>query len=126
MATALWNNMLEPVGRKQVYTNLTYDRTKVHCPTQAQPFIYTHRNSQLSPAPATTTAPAPTTTATLSTTAPPVPSCPDSVPVWVPVVLAISGLLIGWAVTWMVFSRQRKRMLKSMKKDGKDTKETGL
>ncbi|XP_041950493.1 phospholipase B1, membrane-associated-like [Alosa sapidissima] len=126
MATALWNNMLEPVGRKQFYTNLTYDRTKVHCPTEAQPFIFTRQNSQLGPAPATTSAPSETTT--MQFTPAPVSSCPASVPVWVPVVLAITGLLIGWAVTWMVFSRKQKRMLKSMKKEGKDTakKETGL
>ncbi|XP_031438004.1 phospholipase B1, membrane-associated-like [Clupea harengus] len=126
MATALWNNMLEPVGRKHFYTNFTYDRTKIHCPSEAQPFIFTHHNSQPSPVPVTT--PGPTSTPRETTSAPPVPSCPASVPVWVPVVLAITGLLIGWGLTWMVFSRQQRRMLKSMKTEGKDTdkKETGL
>ncbi|KAL2082581.1 hypothetical protein ACEWY4_022399 [Coilia grayii] len=135
MATALWNNMLEPVGRKQFFTNFTYDRTKIRCPSEAQPFIFTRHNSQPSPGPTTT--PAPTTTAvetttTIITTGAPVPLCPVSVPVWVPVILAIIGLLIGWAVTWMVFARRQgrlqRRMKQNMEKQWNNThkKETGL
>ncbi|XP_063078262.1 phospholipase B1, membrane-associated-like [Engraulis encrasicolus] len=110
MATALWNNMLEPVGKKQFFTNFTYDRTKIHCPSEAQPFIFTRHNSQASPGPTptTTTTLAPTTTTAVdATSATPVPLCPPSVPVWVPVILAIIGLLIGWVATWMVFSRRQ-------------------
>uniref|UniRef100_A0A8C6SUK0 Uncharacterized protein n=1 Tax=Neogobius melanostomus TaxID=47308 RepID=A0A8C6SUK0_9GOBI len=34
MAIALWNNMLEPVGRKTAFNDYTYNRSKIHCPTQ--------------------------------------------------------------------------------------------
>ncbi|XP_028460437.1 phospholipase B1, membrane-associated [Perca flavescens] len=81
MAIALWNNMLEPVGRKQNYNNFTYDRSKIHCPSEANPFIFTKINSLPGP-PVTTTSPAPTI---------PVPKCPSSMPVWVPVIVGIRG-----------------------------------
>ncbi|KAA8583045.1 hypothetical protein FQN60_015591, partial [Etheostoma spectabile] len=73
MAIALWNNMLDPVGRKQNYNNFTYDRSKIHCPSEANPFIFAKINSLPSP-PVSTTSPAPTI---------PVPKCPSSMPVWV-------------------------------------------
>ncbi|XP_071007829.1 phospholipase B1, membrane-associated-like [Oncorhynchus clarkii lewisi] len=110
MAIALWNNMLEPVGRKQVYNNFTYDRTKINCPFEDQPFIFTKVNSLPSP-PVTPTSPVPNPG---TTTPNPVAQCDSFMPVWVPVVLGITGLLIGWGVTWLFMScreRQSKRKM---------------
>uniref|UniRef100_A0A8C5JXN2 Phospholipase B1, membrane-associated n=1 Tax=Jaculus jaculus TaxID=51337 RepID=A0A8C5JXN2_JACJA len=44
-ASALWKNMLEPVGQKTRQHNF---ENKVHivCPNQARPFLSTHKNSQ--------------------------------------------------------------------------------
>ncbi|XP_032399522.1 phospholipase B1, membrane-associated [Etheostoma spectabile] len=94
MAIALWNNMLDPVGRKQNYNNFTYDRSKIHCPSEANPFIFAKINSLPSP-PVSTTSPAPTI---------PVPKCPSSMPVWVPVIVGIVSLLAGIVFAWLILS----------------------
>ncbi|KAK2826410.1 hypothetical protein Q5P01_020624 [Channa striata] len=72
MALALWNNMLEPVGKKQTYNNFTNARDNIKCPTQEHPYIFTKMNSLPS----------------LTTTTPP----ETSVPVWLAAVLAVIGL----------------------------------
>ncbi|XP_036398166.1 phospholipase B1, membrane-associated-like [Megalops cyprinoides] len=97
MAISLWNNMLEPIGRKQSYNNFTHDRHKIRCPTEDQPFIFTRINSRVP-----------------STAVPPVPHCSDSVPVWAAVVFGVAGLLIGWGITWLLLSCRERRKKKKM------------
>ncbi|XP_036406044.1 phospholipase B1, membrane-associated-like, partial [Megalops cyprinoides] len=125
MAISLWNNMLEPVGRKQVYNNFTHDRSKIQCPTEEKPFIFTKINSlpssstaRPSLAPGTTPSPGPSTapglgpsTAPGLRTTPPAGllHCPASLPVWAAPLLGVIGLLIGWCVTWQLFSCRERR-----------------
>ncbi|XP_029352949.1 phospholipase B1, membrane-associated-like [Echeneis naucrates] len=97
MAIGLWNNMLEPVGKKQAYNNFTYDRSKIHCPSEASPFIFTKMNSL--PTETVTPSPPPTPTPTV-----PVPKCPSTIPVWVPVVVGIVSLIIGIIVAYQLLS----------------------
>ncbi|XP_041827298.1 phospholipase B1, membrane-associated isoform X2 [Melanotaenia boesemani] len=107
MATALWNNMLEPVGKKQTYNNFTNSRNNIKCPTEEHPYIFTKVNSF----PSFTTTPEPTT----QTTAQPFTSgCSGSVPAWLAGVLAVIGLVIGWAVTWLLFFYRDKRSKRKM------------
>ena len=42
-AVALWNNMLEPVGKKE--DKFIMDQP-IKCPTKAHPYFYTHKNSE--------------------------------------------------------------------------------
>ncbi|KAJ8009356.1 hypothetical protein DPEC_G00088040 [Dallia pectoralis] len=111
MAVALWNNMLEPVGMKQYYNNFTYDRTKISCPSEDQPFIFTKVNSLLG-LPVTPTTPAPTSGSV--TTPGVVLLCDTSIPVWLPVLLGVTGLLIGWGFTWFLMTCRERRNRRSM------------
>ncbi|XP_056151380.1 phospholipase B1, membrane-associated [Lampris incognitus] len=116
MAVALWNNMLEPVGKKQTYNNFTNDRNSIKCPTKEHPYIFTKVNS----APSTTPVPtSPTTALPLS------PTCSDNVPIWTAVMLAVGGLLIGWIVTWIFLSHWERRNKRRMQGEV-DIKGTGL
>ncbi|XP_059208658.1 phospholipase B1, membrane-associated [Centropristis striata] len=108
MAAALWNNMLEPVGKKQTYNDFTYGRNKVKCPTEEHPYIFTKVNSFPT---LTHTSTAPTTP---STAQPLPPGCTESVPVWLAAVLAVAALVIGWAVTWLLLSCRAKRNRQKM------------
>ncbi|XP_073784669.1 phospholipase B1, membrane-associated isoform X1 [Danio rerio] len=103
MAIAIWNNMLEPVGSKQNYNNFTYDRSKIRCPTEEHPFIFTRINS--GPEVPMTTVP----TTVLPGTPLPADCANDVVPAWAAAVLAVGGLMIGWIVTWMIFYYRERR-----------------
>ncbi|XP_044229893.1 phospholipase B1, membrane-associated [Thunnus albacares] len=130
MAVAIWNNMLEPVGKKQTYNNFTNARNNIKCPTEEHPYIFTKVNS-LPSVTTTTTAPNNSTTLPLSTTTtttttttsaltphstalPLTTDCSGNVPVWLAAVLAVTGLLIGWAVTWLLLSCRAKRSKRTM------------
>uniref|UniRef100_A0A3B3QLG3 Si:ch211-214p16.3 n=1 Tax=Paramormyrops kingsleyae TaxID=1676925 RepID=A0A3B3QLG3_9TELE len=109
MAMSLWNNMslqLEPVGQKQTYNNFTYDRNKLRCPTEDQPYIFTIVNSF--PSIPTTTAAAPTPPA--STATPFQSLCGEIVPAWAVALVGVTGLLIGWGVTWILLFYREQRM----------------
>ncbi|XP_069055272.1 phospholipase B1, membrane-associated isoform X2 [Lepisosteus oculatus] len=102
MAIGLWNNMLEPVGRKQNFNNFTHDRNKIRCPSQDQPYFFTRINSF----------PIQPTTPPATSTPPTLPLQPVStVPLWAPIVTALGGLLIGWAATWLLLSRRVRQRL---------------
>ncbi|XP_037101363.1 phospholipase B1, membrane-associated-like [Syngnathus acus] len=104
MAIGLWNNMLEPVGRKQAYNNFTYDRSKIHCPTEASPFIFTKVNSASPPTWTTTTAASHPTTSPNSTATGFVPLCATPQPLWLPIVVGVVSLLVGITSAWFVCS----------------------
>uniref|UniRef100_A0A667XVN7 Si:ch211-214p16.3 n=1 Tax=Myripristis murdjan TaxID=586833 RepID=A0A667XVN7_9TELE len=113
MAIALWNNMLEPVGKKQTYNNFTTDRNKIKCPSEEHPYIFTKVNSHPSltttTTTTTTTTPATTTTTPATTTTAVTPTCSKGVDTWVAALLAVVGLVIGWGVTWLFLSCRDKR-----------------
>ncbi|KAI3364167.1 hypothetical protein L3Q82_010983, partial [Scortum barcoo] len=117
MAIALWNNMLEPIGRKQAYNNFTHDRSKIRCPSEANPFIFTKINSLPSP-------PVTTVTTTMTDHSPavtlPVLECPASLPVWVPVIVGIVSLLAGTALSWLILRcfRRKNKVEKAVEMKG--------
>ncbi len=41
-AVALWNNMLQPVGKKERTINIGEE---ILCPSEEHPYIYTNKNS---------------------------------------------------------------------------------
>ncbi|MCI4382273.1 hypothetical protein PGIGA_G00013030 [Pangasianodon gigas] len=91
MAIALWNNMLEPVGSKQSYNNFTHDRSKLRCPSEDHPFIFTQVNSFNSEP----IEPVPTS---------PLVSPQGSVAFWVTALLTIAGVLVGGVLAWLTLS----------------------
>ncbi|XP_068608218.1 phospholipase B1, membrane-associated-like [Brachionichthys hirsutus] len=114
MAAALWNNMLEPVGKKQTYNNFTNNRNNIRCPTEEHPYIFTKVNS-LPISPTSTTAPKTDSTASAHSTALPLQSdCTHRVAVWLAAVLAVVGLVIGCGVTWLLLFCRRRRSKKYM------------
>lgn len=40
--------------------------------------------------------------------------CPEGVPVWLATVLAVSALLLGWALTWLILTCRAKSKKRSM------------
>lgn len=77
------------------------------CMFQEHPYIFTKENS----VPISTTTTAPTTH---STTLPLTSNCTDNVPGWLAAVLAITGILIGGGVTWLLLSCRAKRSKRVM------------
>uniref|UniRef100_A0A3Q2UU94 Uncharacterized protein n=2 Tax=Haplochromini TaxID=319058 RepID=A0A3Q2UU94_HAPBU len=100
MAIGLWNNMLEPIGRKQ-----------------ASPFIFTKINSLPSPSGTTPTPFTDSTHSSSSALTAPVLNCPSSTPVWVPVLVGIVGLVVGFAACWIILSLGHRRKSKAERKE---------
>ncbi|XP_075719885.1 phospholipase B1, membrane-associated [Rhinoderma darwinii] len=103
MAIALWNNMIEPVGKKLSYNNFTHSRTKLNCPSNNQPFLFTMKNSGLPQAE--------------------VPPEDDSsqVPMWSVIVASIGGVVLGCAIVGIVMSiknRKKSNKKKRMSESG--------
>ncbi|XP_062254116.1 phospholipase B1, membrane-associated [Platichthys flesus] len=120
MAVNLWNNMLEPVGKKQTYNNFTNSRNSIKCPTEEHPYIFTKGNSLTGPAPTTVSS------TTLSTPPPLIVDCSNSVAVWLAAVLAVVGLLIGCVATWLFFYCRDKGDKKRMAEHGVGLRSTGF
>ncbi|XP_068088852.1 phospholipase B1, membrane-associated-like isoform X2 [Hyperolius riggenbachi] len=109
MAIALWNNMLEPVGRKQNFNNFTHDRTKLKCPSNDHPYLFTLKNSGL-PEPEEPTTEPPAVTETKKDD--------DQVPYWSVIVASIGGVVLGCAVVGIAMSMTYKKKARKQQKLG--------
>ncbi|XP_053315060.1 phospholipase B1, membrane-associated [Spea bombifrons] len=96
MAIALWNNMLEPVGQKQNYNNFTHDRSKLKCPHNDHPYLFTLKNSGLPDA-------VPTSDVK------PGEGGGDDVPYWSLIVASIGGVALGGAVVGVAMHARHRR-----------------
>nr|XP_056709341.1 phospholipase B1, membrane-associated [Euleptes europaea] len=91
MATALWNNMLEPVGQKQLYNNFSYERSTLKCPTLEHPFLFTSRNSGWKGS----------GSASENNRA--------VVPYWAVIVAVIAGILAGSLIVWGLMAQRVRK-----------------
>ncbi|XP_069811186.1 phospholipase B1, membrane-associated [Dendropsophus ebraccatus] len=100
MAIALWNNMIEPVSQKLNYNNFTHSRSKLKCPTNDHPYLFTLKNSGLPQVEV------------------PSPSEDDSsqVPMWSVIVASIGGVALGCAVVGIAMSLKNRRRSKKKKR----------
>ncbi|XP_066450548.1 phospholipase B1, membrane-associated [Eleutherodactylus coqui] len=107
MAIALWNNMIEPVTKKLSYNNFTHSRSKLKCPSNDQPHLFTLKNSGLQQVE--------------------VPSEDDSnqVPMWSVIVASFGGVILGCAIVGIVMSIKTNISRKRKSSDRKRINERG-
>ncbi|XP_075056516.1 phospholipase B1, membrane-associated [Mixophyes fleayi] len=106
MAIALWNNMLEPIGQKRSYNNFTHDRSKLNCPSNDQPYLFTLKNSGLSDDED-------------EDKDPPIieePKDENQVPYWAVIVASIGGVALGCAVVGIAMSMTMKKQNRKRQK----------
>ncbi|CAL8290008.1 unnamed protein product [Gadus morhua 'NCC'] len=127
MASELWNNMFEPVGKKQTYNNFTSTRNVVKCPAEEHPYFFTRVNSYSIPAttPGPSSTPMPSSATAGSTATPIYSTCSGSVAAWAAAVMTVVGLLTGCTLTWLLLSylqRKNHRKIKMLESVMNDTK----
>ncbi|KAM4041884.1 phospholipase B1, membrane-associated isoform 2-T2 [Anomaloglossus baeobatrachus] len=111
MAIALWNNMIEPVGKKLSYNNFTRSRAKLNCPTNDHPYLYTLKNSGLPQDELPPEVDGDTDS----------DSDGDQVPMWSVIVASIGGVALGCAVVGIAIclkNRRRSNKKKRMSESG--------